>query len=210
MRSAMPWNSSKHRSSRCTSPTSKSGRSGGARLSLPTWRRNASSAKARTATARRSSSSSSRWEPRGESSHRAAPGITRGAASRHQPDERPLPLRVQELERCAFSRAGPRSALHRLPLLGGGASGRRRGVRGDEASPADRSCGQVVRAHRIRSRFRLLRRLRDASGRLPRRSEEHTSELQSPVHLVCRLLLEKKKKTAIIFPTQSKKKKTII
>src|SRR5690348_17817539 len=30
----------------------------------------------------------------------------------------------------------------------------------------------------------------DAGGR----SEEHTSELQSPVHLVCRLLLEKKKK----------------
>src|SRR5690348_17957560 len=29
-----------------------------------------------------------------------------------------------------------------------------------------------------------------ASGEL--RSEEHTSELQSPVHLVCRLLLEKK------------------
>src|SRR5690348_17983534 len=29
---------------------------------------------------------------------------------------------------------------------------------------------------------------------IPRRSEEHTSELQSPVHLVCRLLLEKKKK----------------
>src|SRR5438876_4741464 len=28
------------------------------------------------------------------------------------------------------------------------------------------------------------------------RSEEHTSELQSPVHLVCRLLLEKKKNTA--------------
>src|SRR5258708_25755293 len=32
--------------------------------------------------------------------------------------------------------------------------------------------------------------------RYPRqRSEEHTSELQSPDHLVCRLLLEKKKKT---------------
>src|SRR5258708_34267427 len=29
------------------------------------------------------------------------------------------------------------------------------------------------------------------------RSEEHTSELQSPDHLVCRLLLEKKKPTAI-------------
>src|SRR5690348_11402379 len=31
-------------------------------------------------------------------------------------------------------------------------------------------------------------------GSLIDRSEEHTSELQSPVHLVCRLLLEKKKK----------------
>ena len=29
---------------------------------------------------------------------------------------------------------------------------------------------------------------------LRRRSEEHTSELQSRLHLVCRLLLEKKKK----------------
>src|SRR5258708_16721541 len=30
------------------------------------------------------------------------------------------------------------------------------------------------------------------------RSEEHTSELQSPDHLVCRLLLEKKKRTIIV------------
>src|SRR5690348_18019122 len=29
------------------------------------------------------------------------------------------------------------------------------------------------------------------------RSEEHTSELQSPVHLVCRLLLEKKYSTSL-------------
>src|SRR5690348_18224191 len=36
--------------------------------------------------------------------------------------------------------------------------------------------------------------LEDIAAREPRRSEEHTSELQSPVHLVCRLLLEKKKK----------------
>src|SRR5438876_5786186 len=36
------------------------------------------------------------------------------------------------------------------------------------------------------------------------RSEEHTSELQSPVHLVCRLLLEKKKqKTSTSIPPQS-------
>src|SRR5690348_17420947 len=33
---------------------------------------------------------------------------------------------------------------------------------------------------------------RAIEGELARRSEEHTSELQSPVHLVCRLLLEKK------------------
>src|SRR5258708_31917871 len=32
-----------------------------------------------------------------------------------------------------------------------------------------------------------------------RRSEEHTSELQSPDHLVCRLLLEKKKKNKQIW-----------
>src|SRR6266850_5930704 len=35
---------------------------------------------------------------------------------------------------------------------------------------------------------------RSRSCRLHFRSEEHTSELQSPCNLVCRLLLEKKKK----------------
>src|SRR3989442_10551490 len=35
---------------------------------------------------------------------------------------------------------------------------------------------------------------RSRHGNLRRRSEEHTSELQSRPHLVCRLLLEKKKK----------------
>src|SRR5690348_17516529 len=50
--------------------------------------------------------------------------------------------------------------------------------------------GQVASEQRGRARN---------GGHLPglhfrrRRSEEHTSELQSPVHLVCRLLLEKKK-----------------
>src|SRR5687768_18122426 len=34
-------------------------------------------------------------------------------------------------------------------------------------------------------------------GSAPGRSEEHTSELQSRLHLVCRLLLEKKKKKII-------------
>src|SRR5256885_7249915 len=38
-------------------------------------------------------------------------------------------------------------------------------------------------------------RRRAARGGRKKRSEEHTSELQSPCNLVCRLLLEKKKKT---------------
>src|SRR5207244_11356269 len=40
---------------------------------------------------------------------------------------------------------------------------------------------------------RATRRRRSTSAGGPDRSEEHTSELQSPDHLVCRLLLEKKK-----------------
>src|SRR5687768_18152786 len=40
---------------------------------------------------------------------------------------------------------------------------------------------------------RRVRRARTARSSVPR-SEEHTSELQSRLHLVCRLLLEKKKK----------------
>src|SRR2546422_2371778 len=42
---------------------------------------------------------------------------------------------------------------------------------------------------------------RGRSGRT--RSEEHTSELQSRLHLVCRLLLEKKKKTPCEKPTSA-------
>src|SRR5690348_17768745 len=44
---------------------------------------------------------------------------------------------------------------------------------------------------RIGSKAHFIRTL-ESRGQLDR-SEEHTSELQSPVHLVCRLLLEKKK-----------------
>src|SRR5687768_17899632 len=41
------------------------------------------------------------------------------------------------------------------------------------------------------------------------RSEEHTSELQSRLHLVCRLLLEKKKKKNKKKPNNKKKKQLI-
>src|SRR5438552_12329702 len=63
---------------------------------------------------------------------------------------------------------------------------------------------RIALRHRIRNHSRaFIRRAPAAAGklwsRLPLssrydRSEEHTSELQSPDHLVCRLLLEKKKK----------------
>src|SRR5207244_11426310 len=66
------------------------------------------------------------------------------------------------------------------------AEGAARGLRASHRAGCARAhlhqrCGMVVR------------------GRHPHRarSEEHTSELQSPDHLVCRLLLEKKNKEAI-------------
>src|SRR6266581_5250526 len=54
--------------------------------------------------------------------------------------------------------------------------------------------------------MRGSRKLRPCQHALAR-SEEHTSELQSPVHLVCRLLLEKKKKKFILNHTKKQKKK---
>src|SRR4051794_41600944 len=44
-------------------------------------------------------------------------------------------------------------------------------------------------------RLMAPRHLEREVRRSAERSEEHTSELQSPVHLVCRLLLEKKKQS---------------
>src|SRR5690348_18185214 len=54
--------------------------------------------------------------------------------------------------------------------------------------------GAARALERVRGRIvaQRVERGRDLDRRP--RSEEHTSELQSPVHLVCRLLLEKKKK----------------
>src|SRR5947208_13307581 len=57
-----------------------------------------------------------------------------------------------------------------------------------------RSMQQRARAMRFPRRDLRFRTWRDPGHGAPTRSEEHTSELQSPDHLVCRLLLEKKKK----------------
>src|SRR5256885_6134744 len=48
-------------------------------------------------------------------------------------------------------------------------------------------------ARRNHLRMRKLE-IKEVKPEVPERSEEHTSELQSPCNLVCRLLLEKKKK----------------
>src|SRR2546426_9086556 len=51
----------------------------------------------------------------------------------------------------------------------------------------------------VPAKYRRLRGYRQFAifpGLSHHRSEEHTSELQSPCNLVCRLLLEKKKKTS--------------
>src|SRR5258708_27167538 len=56
----------------------------------------------------------------------------------------------------------------------------------------------AARVFALRRGPRPRRRPGGAAGRQAERryrSEEHTSELQSPDHLVCRLLLEKKKST---------------
>src|SRR2546422_6006748 len=45
---------------------------------------------------------------------------------------------------------------------------------------------------------KLIPRSVEYSRRASSRSEEHTSELQSRLHLVCRLLLEKKKNKVVI------------
>src|SRR5690348_17931859 len=59
------------------------------------------------------------------------------------------------------------------------------------ARPVPRS---LIGSRSENQNFGLMTLSQKVGSAIPR-SEEHTSELQSPVHLVCRLLLEKKKNT---------------
>src|SRR2546429_2045214 len=62
----------------------------------------------------------------------------------------------------------------------------------DYRNDAVGDCRSLVHVHKAVFDFE-----RNGDGELlRRRSEEHTSELQSRLHLVCRLLLEKKKKNS--------------
>src|SRR5699024_11538158 len=63
----------------------------------------------------------------------------------------------------------------------------------DHGDQQDRA-GGIVRAHDLVEEEEQVDQ-QDRVGEVHERSEEHTSELQSRFDLVCRLLLEKKKKT---------------
>src|SRR5256885_2393218 len=70
------------------------------------------------------------------------------------------------------------------------------GVRGEQArrAAAEEDADRFPPGDLRRLRLEIARQSPEV-GLLRKRSEEHTSELQSPCNLVCRLLLEKKKKT---------------
>src|SRR2546426_8391298 len=72
---------------------------------------------------------------------------------------------------------------------------RRAGVGDPGRGHPGKPVGAVVAAAKVLRVLHASERSLNASE-VARRSEEHTSELQSPCNLVCRLLLEKKKKTA--------------
>src|SRR5256885_9342959 len=80
-------------------------------------------------------------------------------------------------------RRPPRSTLFPYTTLFRSQLGLRLGDLGQVAQEIRRHLGRAVGGHAI-----------EPAGRATEvRSEEHTSELQSPCNLVCRLLLEKKK-----------------
>src|SRR2546422_5502598 len=92
--------------------------------------------------------------------------------------------------------------------------GRRRAARNRErqaARPDHRPGNHALQVERHRALgyrrggVRLSTGPREGKGKAVSalRSEEHTSELQSRLHLVCRLLLEKKKKETIAYKTPS-------
>src|SRR2546429_10014488 len=59
---------------------------------------------------------------------------------------------------------------------------------------ADRHDHKFLEIHRVIGVRPAVQNVHHRAGQQITRSEEHTSELQSRLHLVCRLLLEKKKK----------------
>src|SRR2546430_3728383 len=89
----------------------------------------------------------------------------------------------------------PYTTLFRSYLTKGAREGRRQlaaRTHVTEQDGGERRAGLDPQEPRLHDRGHVLRGPRYGEGP---RSEEHTSELQSQSNLVCRLLLEKKKKT---------------
>src|SRR5438552_6511472 len=93
---------------------------------------------------------------------------------------------------CPRRVPGVRSEICLLPIPGERGGARCGRWKADLENLCDRE-GSAADTDQPR-RLRFLLDHISFPNRLSIRSEEHTSELQSPDHLVCRLLLEKKKK----------------
>src|SRR2546426_5772417 len=93
----------------------------------------------------------------------------------------------------AMRNPSSRGASSRTIVSTSGSSGTLDLAPGDIAPPGFALEGNPLRPRAARSRGQRDVR---AQTRDVQRSEEHTSELQSPCNLVCRLLLEKKKKNS--------------
>src|SRR5690348_17533089 len=91
-------------------------------------------------------------------------------------------------------RRPPRSTLFPYTTLFRSRSDGAKDDRVAEPDPVDLVRVTAKRPHAGDRRMDVAAGLVQLRRRVGTRSEEHTSELQSPVHLVCRLLLEKKKK----------------
>src|SRR3989454_3329281 len=109
---------------------------------------------------------------------RRATAITCHDVGRGRPDWRSRSAGLVEL---------PVQALHLLVEGLAAAVGHRRLVRQPGVELDEQ--GALVAEHRRQATLEIV----EVGDRVRFRSEEHTSELQSPCNLVCRLLLEKKK-----------------
>src|SRR5260370_24801729 len=91
----------------------------------------------------------------------------------------------------------PYTTLFRSSATMVGSSGQRRGVQPClykmESGASFRVAGSRIQELDINMQFECENRPLEMMRRIPSRSEEHTSELQSHLNLVCRLLLEKNK-----------------
>src|SRR2546429_5367733 len=82
------------------------------------------------------------------------------------------------------------------------------------STPRERGSREPAQAHRARitldMRGSTYRWIAPYEAMPQQRSEEHTSELQSRLHLVCRLLLEKKKNRECVAVRQLPRHRTLL